>query len=125
MMISLPPHPLMQITPNAFLSLAYSLLNTSGYKEEGSKISPISKPQFINPFLLLHLDRHILRSPFPEILQQVASLKVLVRMHDRLELRGAPRAVILDTFDFLLIWGSVHPDDEGLPPGEWVIALSE
>lgn len=69
---------------------------------------PLSSHSLQITELILHLNIRLLpllgsSLLFPQIFEQVATLEILIRMHNRLELRSAPRAVFFHFLDFLLV----------------------
>lgn len=69
---------------------------------------PLPFPSLQITELILHLNIRLLpllgNSLFlPKIFKQVATLEILIRMHDRLELCSTPCAVFFNLLDFLLV----------------------
>jgi hypothetical protein len=69
---------------------------------------PLPFPSVQITELILHLNIRLLpllgSSLFlPKVFEQVATLEILIRMHDRLELCSTPRAVFFNFLDLLLV----------------------
>ena len=106
--------------PVACIDNMYSLLITTylpcTHNPDRHRSLPVRRQNAVSPSLpslqitelILHLHIRLLpllgcRLFLPEVFEQVATLEILIRMHDRLELCSTPRAVFFNFLDFLLV----------------------